>query len=521
MSPPALTPARRLGRGPVLRAGSKAPYHALAELPGEPHKVRSELVHASAGSGSGRSGRAIACFAHLTDLHLADVQSPARFEFMNREHADPRFRLLLPMHRPQEALNAHALDAMVRTLNGIERGPLGGAPLELVVLSGDAIDNAQANELATFLAVIGGGVARPGSGGPRYEGVQSAAWPEDGFWRPGSPSEEDAMQSGYGYPQLTGLLERALQTFPVAGLRVPWIGCQGNHELLLQGIGILTPAIAAALVGTRKSVALPAGVDRYTAAEDFVSGPEAFLAGPAIVVTADAGRRPLSTADFLRAHPQGHGFTVDNVRRGTAYFVHDTPAVRFIVLATACPGGGAEGRLDAIQAGWLEARLAEVRDRLVVIVSHHGLDQLANHRDGGGSPHLPPAEVLALLLRFPTVVLWLNGHTHATRVRPRPSAAGGLWEVTTCSLVDWPSQARLVELLDRGEGVLEIACTMVDHASPTNPEAGETGADLAGLHRQLAANQPRGGFGLKLEGTPLDRNVVLRLPAPFPLRGAG
>lgn len=506
MSSPALTQLRRLGRGAVLRAGSKASYHALAELPGESHAVRSDLVPALARSGSGRSGRAIACFAHLTDLHLADVQSPARYEFMNREHADPRFRLLLPMHRPQEALNAHALDAMVRTLNGIESGPLGGAPLELVVMSGDAIDNAQANELAAFRAVIGGGVARPGSGGPRYEGVQSASWPDAGFWKPASPSREDLMQSGYGYPRLPGLLERALLPFPAEGLKVPWIGCQGNHEQLIQGVGIVTPAMTAALVGTRKPASMPWEVDRDTAAEDFVSRPEAFLAGPSVVVTADAGRRPLSPADFPGPHP---------------YHVHDTPAVRFIILATACPGGGADGRLDATQAGWLEARLDEVQDRLVVIVSHHGLDNLANQRDASGSGHVTPAEVLALLLRFPSVCLWLNGHTHANRVRPHASAAGGFWEVTTCSLVDWPGQARLVELLDRGEGELEIACTMVDHASPANPETGDTGADLAGLHRQLAANQPRGGFGSELAGTSLDRNVVLRLPAPSPPRRAG
>ena len=119
------------------------------------------------------------------------------------------------------------------------------------------------------------------------------------------------------------------------------------------------------------------------------------------------------------------------------------------------------------------------------------------------------------------MVLWLSGHTHANRVRAHASATGGFWEVTTCSLVDWPGQARLVELLDRGDGELAIACTMVDHASPANPEAGETGADLAGLHRQLAANQPRVGFGSELAGTALDRNVVLRLPAPFRLRRAG
>ena len=38
----------------------------------------------------------------------------------------------------------------------------------------------------------------------------------------------------------------------------------------------------------------------------------------------------------------------------------DTPAVRFIALDTNCLAGGASGCLDARQARWLEARLAEV-----------------------------------------------------------------------------------------------------------------------------------------------------------------
>ena len=521
MSAPALAPTRRLAPGPVLRVGAKGAYRALAELPGQPHELRSELVASTPRPAAGRSPRALATFAHVTDLHLADVQSPVRFEFMNREHADPRFHPLIPMHRPQEALNAHALDAMVRTLNRIEGGPIGGAPLELVAMSGDAIDNAQANELAAFFAVFAGGLARPGSGGPRYEGVQSAAWPDGWFWKPDLAADADPMQSGYGFPHLPGLLERALEPFQAEGLRLPWIGCLGNHELLVQGVGLVTPAVAAALVGTRKPVAMPPLFERDTVAEDFITRPHAFLAGRAVEVTADPSRRPLLPGDFLRAHPPGHGFTAESARTGTAYYVHDTPAVRFIVLATASPDGAAEGRLDFAQAEWLGARLTEARDRLVVIVSHHGLDHLANPRRAAGPGHLPPDQVLALLLRFPNVVLWLNGHTHASRVQARAGSSGGFWEVTTCSLVDWPGQARLVELLDVGDDELEIACTMVDHATAANPEAAGTGAELAGLHRQLAANQPLGEFSRDLAGTPSDRNVVLRLPAPFPLRRTG
>ena len=39
--------------------------------------------------------------------------------------------------------------------------------------------------------------------------------------------------------------------------------------------------------------------------------------------------------------------------------------------------------------------------------------------------------------------------------------------------------------------------------------------DLAGLHRELAANVPSNGFESWRPGTPTDRNTILLLPAPF------
>ena len=112
-----------------------------------------------------------------------------------------------------------------------------------------------------------------------------------------------------------------------------------------------------------------------------------------------------------------------------------------------------------------------------------------------------------MLVRFGNVVLWLNGHTHYNRITSRQGTRGerGFWEVTTGSIVDWPCQARLVEIFKTAEGHLAIGCTMVDH----------DGEGLAGLHRELAANAPYGGFDSARAGTPGDRNAVLILPSPF------
>jgi metallophosphoesterase (TIGR03767 family) len=528
----------RLDAGPVQRSGSIADYRSVVEVEGESHLIRRDLVGGSS-NGADDPLRPIAAIAHITDLHATDVEAPARFEYINREYADPRVREFLPMQRAQEALNAHAIDAMIRTVNQISGGPWTGSRLELVAVTGDVVDNAQQNELSMAIALLDGGVVQPNSGAPDYEGVQAPSWPDDFFWKPDGAAEgEDFYTAALGHPQIPGLLERALQPFEAAGIALPWLGCHGNHEELCQGVGIVTPGLAAAMVRTHKPLRLPDGIDVDSALETFIRQPEVFMAGPHVDITADPARRPFDIQDFVDAHlesealPLGHGFTEQNLDDGTAYYVHDTPSVRFITLDTACPAGGAEGCITATQLHWLERRLEEVhskfrsrdgtsvttshQDQLVVILSHHGFDSLTNpraHPETRGSGHAERSQLLDTLLRFDNVVLWLNGHIHANRVRPRadPSGnCGGFWEVTTGSVVDWPCQGRIVELAGAGHDMVAIACTMVDHE----------GSELAALHRELAGNAPAAGFDSGKAGTPLDRNVILLARAPFALTRA-
>ncbi len=529
-----LTVHRRLALGKVAQRGSRSSYRALEEVPGEQHVVRTELTGPVGSEVQARRG-AVLTIAHLTDLHVTDVESPARFEFLNRFAGDPRFRELLTMQRPQEALNALALEAMVRAVNAIEAGPVAGAAVDLALMTGDAIDNAQDNELATFLAIFGGGLVSPGSGGPEFEGVQATTWPDEIFWKPdGGGQGRDRFRHDHGFPLKPGLLDRALRPFEAAGLRVPWIGLHGNHEELCQGVGVINPGLAALAVGGQKPVALGKGIDAAKALELFIKSPEAFMTGPTVAVTPDAARRSLGMSGFVDAYLKagGHGLSAANRSPLRACYVHDTAGVRIVALDTACPAGGADGCIDHAQLAWLEERLAEVHssyigpegetvrtgrsNRLVVIASHHPLAAMRNERgpDGSGG-----AALIAVLRRFPNVILWLNGHTHTNKVRPHPNREGisvGFWEMTTSSLVDWPCQGRLVEIFDAG-GRLAIASTMIDHDGAVDPGDALTHQEMAGLHRELAANDPLAGAGSARAGTAADRNVVLTLPAPFRL----
>ena len=468
----------------------------MVEAPGEDHVVRAELAGSRPAEVTS-VGEAIACIVHFTDLHVTDAQSPARFEFVNSEWADSRFRELLTMQRPHETLNAHAIAAMVRTINSIEGGPLTGARPGIVAVTGDGVDNTQRNELANFLALLDGGVVRPDSGASGYDGVQRADWPGEIFWKPDGPADGDVFQSTLGFPRHPGVLEQAMQPFESDGLRLPWLRCWGNHEQACQGVGVVTPELARRMAGSRKPIEMPPTIDPDTAVETFVHSAERFMTGADLEVSADPDRRPIGRADLLGE---------------SSYYVRDEGQVRFITLDTVCDEGAADGAIGSEQLRWLEGRLEEVHssirshdgsvirsggeDRYVVVLSHHGYGTLSNPRC---EQHAD--ELLALLSRFPNVILWLNGHIHANRITPRRT----FWEVTTSSLVDWPCQARLVEIFKTADGALAIGCTMLDH----------DGEGLAGLHRELAANVPANGFDSFRPGEPRDRNAVLLLPSPF------
>jgi metallophosphoesterase (TIGR03767 family) len=533
---------RTIAPGEAIGRGSFGSYRRLSFAGGEAHVRRLEL-HPESRPSAHR--RAILRFLHLTDTQIADVQSPARVEFLDR-HADRRaLAHLLPSYRPHESLQVHALEAMIRTVRDLPPSPVTGAPVALAVSTGDVIDNQQWNELVWFLALMSGRPVAADSGGPEFEGVQSLEWGDPSYWHPdGSP---DVYAERWGFPSYPGLLEDAGRAFDATGLELPWIGCFGNHEGLIQGTSLPTSAVRAIATGDRKAVAAPPGLDLEANVDRFVFEPEAFLSGPSRIVTTDPARRLFSRREFVEVHlrspgtPNGHGFAPENLRDGTAYYVHDAdPAVRFIVLDTANPGGFYEGSIGARQAEWLERRLAEVHrsyvaadgrrvdtsnaDRLVVVCSHHGLDTLTNDLaladpDGGDDlPRLLGPAVCAILHRFPNVVLWLSGHTHEHHAIPRPGPGGGpgFWEVSTGAIADWPVQARVVELVDNGDGSLSIFGTLVDHGAPPDPADADGLWRLASIHREVAANDPHGGWDSPAAGEVTDRNVELVLPFPYP-----
>ncbi|WP_043266251.1 TIGR03767 family metallophosphoesterase [Streptomyces sp. CT34] len=541
----AVTAARAVRtRGTTLEQAARpvgsGAYKRLVAGPGWPLVVRRELAGAGAGRDDRRTG--LVSFVQFTDLHLADVESPVRFEYLAKFNDSAC--------RPQEALTVRGASSLVERVNAVRRGPYTGMPFGMVMATGDNTDNHEHIELDWYLTVMSGGRITPGSGDPsRYEGVQNSGNVD--YWNPELPLQDHYKAKGL--PQIPGFLSDAGSPFTAPGLTIPWYTTVGNHDDSIEGslpdLGLLNSLYT----GDRKLE----GCDDDTAARlaDALKHDPAqaaallgkLLTGEGAIrkVTPDERRRPFSPAEFARAHldpahtgagPVGHGFTSDAANSGRLYYTFPlAEGVLGISLDTTNRAGFADGSLGTRQLKWLESVLRShsgrwydtdgrtVRggsgDSLIVLFSHHTSATMGNLLP---DPYHPfegrhdGAALVSLLQRYPNVVAWVNGHTHENRIIPHAHAVPerAFWEINTASHIDYPQHARIIELADNGDGTLSLFTTLMESAAPYVTDVHDTSdAGLAALYRELSYNDPYATPNAKL-GAASDHNTELLLRRP-------
>jgi len=545
---------------------AQSAYKTLELRDGLPLVTREDLAAAQLGRQQRR--QSLVSFVHLTDMHITDSQSPLRLPYVRR--FGPAFKTAFRNH---EILSLHVADSMVQRLNSLTGGPATGSPFALAIHTGDNGDSRHVIELENYVAVLDGGQVNANTSGEGYIGVQDDFYvPDDPtiydqYYHPDPPPagvEPDSFKREHGYPEYPGLLEAATRDFQATGLELPWYSAYGNHDSTVYGNfttygyaldGLWNPLATGTIPGQGSQMLLDLPSDMELG--DFLgclTAPtpdctsQIFETAPKRSVPANPDRTLYSIDDFLSIHldspslpgPTGHGFTDQNVQDQTLYYTLDlAPGIVGIVLDTVNPSGGPDGALDSTQFAWLEAQLKEHNsryidgdsvvetgneDKLIVLFSHHNLSTMNNDTVQPEDPN--PDKVLAdsiedLVFNYPNVILWVNGHSHVNRVWSHSSLdkaavlPTGFWEVNTASHIDYPQQARSLEIVDNQDGTLSIFAILIDHAAPpeTDPERMDV-LGLASISRELSANDPDFDLAYQL-GAPADQNVELLIDRPF------
>lgn len=410
----------------------KGGYRALVAGRGWPLFVRQELATAASGRETKRT--AVASFVQLTDIHVTDVQSPARFEYVHQIQSEA--------FRPQEALGTQGAVALVERVNAIARGPFTGRAFDCVVSTGDNTDNHQSCELDWFQRILSGGSITPNTGAKdRFEGLQALG--SALYYRPELDSWD--IYKDRGFIQIPGSARRD-PTHRSPGLNVPWFAVFGNHDDQL--LGTVPNNIVDWLYQSNVKFDLP-GTDPTVGAIGQALGTNPaqlgpMLAtlrttGPAIPVTADARRRPFSPREFIRRHfdpaikgagPVGHGFADPDGPSWYEFKIAD--GVLGISLNTTNSMGIADGSISQRQLDWMNRTIAANRDKMVMVFSHHTSTTMTAslpNPETPGERQYDGQYLVAQLHKHANVIAWVNGHTHknemiAHRAPPGSRASG-------------------------------------------------------------------------------------------------
>ncbi len=382
---------------------------------------------------SGPNPTLISRFVHLTDVQLADDESPSRLAGLDTIGATNG------AFRPQEGSECRILNAAVRTINALNKKKA----LDFVLLGGDNADNSQDNELQWFLSIMGG-----------------------------SPKVE--CDSGIDNDPTHGANNDGKDPFFAEGLDMRWYWVTGNHDVLKQGN---LPAVQF------KAEAL--GTKACCGTRDW-SQPGGPITSFGQTVPADPRRIEHTRQDMLqRVHQDGdgHGITAGMIDYGKAYYTFDAPSgnLRFLVVDSAAETGGADGVIhqkdvDMFVKPFLDK--AQADGKLVIVTSHHVSVTLSNGGDLGGTTQkdaLTPQQWVDLLGSYPNVIMHLAGHTHLHRVSKGVPDDGGhpFWQLESAALADFPNQMRMIEIWDQDDGFISIKGIPLDYSTDGDPVAAD------------------------------------------------
>ena len=448
---------------------------------GERWNVRNSLLSGTDPALS-HQGKSLAWFWQISDPQIADEESPCRLEGITYAPY-----VTGSAYRAQAKYSTHMFDVHLQTAMRISE--LASRPFDFVLVTGDISDNAQENENAWFKRLMaGGGVLDPDTGVD-----------DDPVEGPNNDASDPYYTQGIG--------------------DIPWYIAIGNHDVLYMGMAAFDDRIQEACTGGEliNVFSMLDFLGSQTAREGYQMGFQNASKPESPVVTsgetpADEHRRLLSKSEMLESFyeapgkPAGHGLDPEIMAQGWGYYstypIPDKPILRLITLDT--NGRDSEINLTDTQFQWLKDQIADAKSKneLVIVQSHHGTANL--------NGNITQEDFQKVLASYSGVILHITGHGHENKSNVFKHLGRGYWEVMLASVVDFPSQTRLFEIVYEGEGIISIYITNLDANAPAGSFVDEA--------LNFAAARKFFGFSddpaKDWDNEKIHRNMILRTKVP-------
>ena len=408
-------------------------------------------------------------FVHLTDLHITDEESPMRMVEADTQGSTQGAYRRQSMYSPQ------VLNAVVRTINGLAKP----RDFDFVILTGDLIDNDEYIELRWVIDTMDGKVVNPDTG-------------KDDDPVPGPGNDFNDPFHAWGLKKT-----------------IPWYAVIGNHDLGVQGTFFGSDyfnkyAVGSTVYGGTQDGSKP-DAPKIPANTEVPADPNRHLLGTKVEMDQDAS--PYIKEFFnTSSNPKGHGFLSPDDKVGFYTVDPGKGLIRIIAMDTYdINNGSANGYMSKDQ--WENKVIpaiekAQEDKKLVIITSHHASYHIKDSE-------VTKDEIINTLLQYPHVIMHLVGHGHLNRIdyHLNDDGTNGYWEVQTSSLIDFPQQGRIIEIVYNGDGTGSILSTMFDHNSPEGCMTYKS-RELALLEMQIGDAVDCG------PGNPEDRNTELLFKIP-------
>ena len=496
-------------------------YSAWQEGAGLSSAKRTDLMPAGYSATSVTNQKTFLSFFAMTDVHLADKESPAQGNYYGWTApfgAGANGANYSSAYSPIICYTTMVLDAAVQTVNAIHNQ----APFDFGIFLGDAINNTQYNELRWYIDILDGKEITPSSGD-----------------HIGSDSID------YQKPYRAAGLNKS----------IPWYQVVGNHDQFYMGSFLVDDYIRSLYIGdtvqdASSNMNLPPsssnhgyymGVVDGSTPDGIIKdvGPEANFATPPKVAP-DPNRRSLSTTNISNgitsgsstqnwmkeffnttSIPVGHGFTQNNIDNDFACYTFDPKAnipIRVIVFDDTCKANAnaqvpyyAQGCVDEARYAWLISELdqGQAQGMLMIIAAHIPVGPQTNltntapldifYNPSTPDPHsiANDNQLLATLHNYPNLILWIAGHRHLNTITPQPSPdsshpENGFWEVETASIRDFPQEFRRFDIVRNSDNTISIFATDIDPAVKDGSLAETSRSRAIGIERILGGT---GTFG--------------------------